>query len=314
MVKQDGCFQSSLSLIFTVNNLSIKKFLFFCVVASFLGLVGYKLLYSENPATATNLETKNSAVNNSNAQVDARGEPSSVEPDTVSAKVEPFYGEIRFLTGKIKYSDHPEYFVKVAEEHCTQPMYMHNQAYSAFKEMWAAAKKDGIALKILSGARNYESQKGIWERKWQSREAKDDLSKAKNILEYSSMPMSSRHHWGTDIDLNSLDNDYFSSGKGKKEYEWLVKNAPKFKFCQVYTENENDKLCGPEESKRKREGYRLEKWHWSYMPVSSKLFENYNKLVENESIKGFKGSELAGKLKIKEHFVGGISDTCKCVE
>lgn len=236
--------------------------------------------------------------------------------DTSLIDIEPFYGELKFLTGRIKYSDHPEYFVKVADEYCTQAMYMHKEAYEAFKKMHAAAKKDGVQLTILSGARNYESQKGIWERKWGERKAKDDLSKAKSILEYSSMPMSSRHHWGTDIDLNSLNNDYFSSGKGKKEYEWLVANGPKFKFCQVYTENDNDKLCGAGAADKKvsREGYRLEKWHWSYMPVSSKLFENYNKLVNNENIKGFMGSELAAKLKIKEHFVGGISDSCKCVE
>lgn len=297
----------------------MKKVLFILLVTSMLGLVGYRMLSSEALDTIVPTEAseaidnaQQTGGNGENEQLEAEG----VNTDTITEKTEPFYGEVRFLTGKVKYSEHPEYFVKVADEYCTQPMYMQREAYQAFKEMHAAAKKDGIHLKILSGARNYESQKGIWERKWDSRQAPDDLSKAKNILEYSSMPMSSRHHWGTDIDLNSLDNDYFASGKGKKEYDWLVQNAPKFKFCQVYTENENDKVCDPSRSEgaRKRAGYRLEKWHWSYMPVSSKLFENYVLLVDNENIRGFKGSELASKLKIKEHFVGGISDSCKCVE
>ena len=33
--------------------------------------------------------------------------------------------------------------------------------------MHAAAKKDGINLQIVSGTRNFEEQKGIWERKWE---------------------------------------------------------------------------------------------------------------------------------------------------
>jgi LAS superfamily LD-carboxypeptidase LdcB len=294
----------------------MKKTLFSISIIAIVLLVGYRMFYGD-PVTTPAVSDSKDLVEDPNMKGELTDDnPKVNKKDSTKVDLEPFFGEIKFLTGNIDYSAHPEYFVKVAAEYCSQAMYMHKDAYEAFKKMHAAAKKDGISLTILSGARNFESQKRIWEGKWTSRKATDDLAKAKNILEYSSMPMSSRHHWGTDIDLNSLNNDYFKTGKGKKEYDWLVKNAPSFKFCQVYTENDNDKLCDSEVAgdKRKREGYRLEKWHWSYMPVSSKLFENYNKLVENESIKGFKGSELAGKLKIKEHFVGGISDTCKCVE
>ena len=55
------------------------------------------------------------------------------------------------------------------------------------------------------------------------------------ILEYSSAPGTSRHHWGTDMDINALQNDYFSNkGNGAFLYEWLQKNAAKFGFCQPY--------------------------------------------------------------------------------
>ncbi|NJK84501.1 MAG: M15 family metallopeptidase [Saprospiraceae bacterium] len=40
--------------------------------------------------------------------------------------------------------------------------------------------------------------------------------RALKILKYSSMPGTSRHHWGTDIDLNSFSNSYFEQGEGKK--------------------------------------------------------------------------------------------------
>ena len=50
----------------------------------------------------------------------------------------------------------------------------------------------------------------------------DSISAVKEIMKYSSMPSTSRHHWGTDIDLNSLENSYFEKGEGKKySIGWL---------------------------------------------------------------------------------------------
>jgi LAS superfamily LD-carboxypeptidase LdcB len=296
----------------------MKKTLFSILIGAFLLAIGYKILQGESnsheaPSDLYTLRSDSIKALEGESKKSLSSAPSTIN-DTESKDA--FYNDPAVLTGRIRFADHPEHFIKVDAQYCNQPMYMHVEAYKAFKEMHAAAKKDGVNLTILSAARNFESQKGIWERKWEANAGKDSMSRAQQILLYSSMPMSSRHHWGTDIDLNSLDNNYFKSGKGKKEYDWLVQNGHKFKFCQVYTENENDKTCAGKEvnSNVKREGYQLEKWHWSYMPISSKFFENYNKLVNHSMIKGFKGSELASRLKIKEHFVGGIADTCKCVQ
>ena len=66
------------------------------------------------------------------------------------------------------------------------------------------------------------------------------------------MPSTSRHHWGTDIDINGFD-DYFSeeNKKANKEYRWLVINAPKFDFFQVYTEKgEGKRRTGYNEEKK----------------------------------------------------------------
>ena len=137
--------------------------------------------------------------------------------------------------------------------------------------MHAAAKQDGINLQIVSGTRNFEEQKGIWERKWELnfKALNDSVKTAKKILLFSSMPCTSRHHWGTDMDLNSLNNKYFESGQGLKEYKWLQEHGSKFGFCQVY----DDKAV------TKRKGYELEKWHWSYMPVSSMFLKQYKEKI-----------------------------------
>lgn len=66
---------------------------------------------------------------------------------------------------------------------------------------------------------------------------------------YSSMPTTSRHHWGTDMDINSVEPEYFESGQGLLEYNWLKANAHKFGFCQPYS---------PKDDGSRTQGYNLE--------------------------------------------------------
>ncbi len=208
------------------------------------------------------------------------------------------------VTGKIEYKQDPD-FILVDKEFSSKPIYLRKETYQAFKAMHAAAKADGIQLTIISGTRNFNEQKAIWDRKWEANRSsgkyKTDSANAKNILRFSSMPGTSRHHWGTDIDLNNLNNSYFASGKGKTEYDWLVANAGRFGFCQVY----DDKQISA------RKGYEQEKWHWSYLPLATKYLAFYQKEITYQDISGFKGAEIAQKLNAIENYVWGISEKCK---
>lgn len=205
-----------------------------------------------------------------------------------------------FVTGQFTPGDHED-FVLVAEKYAGKKMYLHKKTYEAFKQMYAAAKEDSVTLQIVSGTRNFDDQKAIWEGKWQRFEAPTDLDLALKILEYSSMPMTSRHHWGTDVDLNNLNNSYFESGQGKKEYEWLTANANSFGFYQPYTDK----------SLNGRTGYNMEKWHWSYVPLASHFRAYYNANITNKNITGFKGSELAVEIDMVDNYVNGISEKIK---
>jgi len=49
------------------------------------------------------------------------------------------------------------------------------------------------------------------------------------------MPGTSRHHWGSDVDLYSLEDIDFLKGNGKIIYQWLTDNAASYGFCQPYT-------------------------------------------------------------------------------
>lgn len=202
-----------------------------------------------------------------------------------------------FLMGKFDYKAHNR-FTKVPKEISSKEMYLQLETLNAFQKMRIAAKAEGISFIILSGTRNFNEQKKIWENKWQKYhpQYKDAQKTSKKILEYSSMPSTSRHHWGTDIDLNALNNEYFSTGKGKKEFEWLIKNAATFGFHQTY----DSKVNG-------RTGYSEEKWHWSYLPLAEKYLTLYNTLIKNEDISGFSGCESAKQIDIIKNYVNGIA-------
>ena len=200
-------------------------------------------------------------------------------------------------------------FVKLKDEHTAGSArggVLRKETYEAFIQMAAAAKKDCVSLKIISATRNFDSQKRIWENKWTGKtivEGKnlttilDEQERAKIILHYSSMPGSSRHHWGTDFDLNNLENAYFENGQGLKIYLWLKTYAAQFGFCQPYTSKTNGT----------RTGYEEEKWHWSYLPLSSKFLAQYKKEITDKDYTDFKGSKSAKRVHIIENYVMGVA-------
>ena len=208
---------------------------------------------------------------------------------------------VDYLLGKFDPATHPD-FVKVAKPYTDRAgMILRKESFEAFKKMWEAAQKDKINLKIISSTRNFSQQKKIWEGKWErfAPDAPQPKDRALKILEFSSMPGSSRHHWGSDIDLNDLNNAAFEKGgKYQNVYAWLSEHAHEYGFCQPYTAS-------------RPHGYHEEKWHWSYSPLSKPFLEEYQKNITESDIKGFKGSELAAEISIIQYYVGGINQHCK---
>lgn len=212
-----------------------------------------------------------------------------------------------YLLGKFDPTTHSQ-FVKLQDEHTrggARGAYLRKETYEAFIKMSEAARKDGVKLVIISATRNFEAQKRIWENKWNGKvpvegkdltTVKDPNERARLILLYSSMPATSRHHWGTDMDLNSLENSFFESGDGLKTYQWLTAHAAEYGFCQPYTSKTNG-----------RTGYEEEKWHWSYLPLSGELLKLYKTKIKYTDIKGFTGSEVAKSLQVITHYVAGVA-------
>lgn len=169
---------------------------------------------------------------------------------------------------------------------------MHRETSEAFLKMKAAAAQDKIAIEVVSAYRSFERQKQIFEGKYQrfSEEGLKPMQVLDKIIEYSTIPGTSRHHWGTDIDIidanasprpkNVLQPNHFhGDGPFCKMKEWLNENANSFGFFEVYTDNAN------------RKGFKYEPWHFSYAPVSIPMLKAYReldvqKVLQEEKIMG----------------------------
>lgn len=218
---------------------------------------------------------------------------------------------LELLMGKVDPATNPQ-FVAIESKYANRSgMFMHKEAYEAFVKMQETARADGVNLVIVSAMRTFNHQRRIWNDKWNGRQMlegninatsiADPVERAREILRFSAMPGTSRHHWGTDIDLNSLANSYFGSGQGKRVYEWLQANASQFGFCQPYTAH----------GANRQGGYEEEKWHWSYKPVSKKLLQAFEQSLGYEQITGFDGWETAKQIEVIERYVLEVNGSCK---
>ena len=173
--------------------------------------------------------------------------------------------------------------------------------YKAFKKMEAAAKRDGIYLKIVSAYRGFERQKLIWNNKYEKFTNDFSLEPEKaisEIIRFSTVPGTSRHHWGTDIDIidgnfsdeeNVLVSEKFEKdGLFHKLKNWLDNNSENFGFYLTYTNDKN------------RKGFEFEPWHYSYKPVSVKY---YRALIKTDLKKIIKSLDINGSDYFDESFI-----------
>jgi hypothetical protein len=87
-----------------------------------------------------------------------------------------------------------------------------------------------------------------------------DQEREREILVASAAPGISRHHWGTDFDLFSLNPRNFLPGQPfHDEWTWMRKNAIQHGFIQPYQPHDFE------------HAYMEERWHWSYAPISQAL-------------------------------------------
>jgi len=155
---------------------------------------------------------------------------------------------------------------------------LRDEARLKFNLMKKAAKEQGFNIHVISSYRSYSHQNGIWERKYKNYRAQG-LSPQKTIekiIRYSTIPGTSRHHWGTDLDIidstggipsNPLSEVHFNEGGRMRKFKlWLDENSEKYGFYLVYS------------NKAGRKGFEYEPWHFSYRPTAVKMLKEYKEL------------------------------------
>ena len=170
----------------------------------------------------------------------------------------------------------------------------------ALEEMTKAARNDGIEIKVVSAYRSYERQKDIWNSKFIRFEKQGfkNLAIVDQIIKYSTIPGTSRHHWGTDIDiidgsqLNKGDllvsKKFHGNGPYNNLRNWMEVNAKKFGFLKPYNQDP------------KRKGFLYEPWHYSYAEKSIEMLHAY---LELNAISLIKDPDLLGADLLDSKFI-----------
>ena len=156
---------------------------------------------------------------------------------------------------------------------------------AAFNDMQVAAAHAGFSLQAASSWRGFERQLAIWNGKWRGERPLLDAhnqpldalqlgetERLHAILHWSALPGTSRHHWGTDLDIYDPDClpagtrlalepwEYEAGGWFADLREWLDDHMNDFGFFLPYAKGEQ-----PDQ------GVAYEPWHLSFAPESDGL-------------------------------------------
>ena len=161
------------------------------------------------------------------------------------------------------------------------------ETLNAFENFCAEAKNHGFEPKIESGWRSFERQLLIWNEKVLgkrkildkasnpiNRACLSDLECMKAILLWSALPGTSRHEWGTDIDVIdaaavpegyeaelTVEESFGVFGKFHKWLDFQIESGNSFGFRRVF-------LPGIGRVQQ-------EPWHLSYVPEARKIEKNF---------------------------------------
>jgi LAS superfamily LD-carboxypeptidase LdcB len=162
---------------------------------------------------------------------------------------------------------------------------MHPQALVAFEQLCRDARHAGFEPRVVSGFRDFERQRQIWNDKVQGRRPLLDSAgqpldpaglspqqTAFAILRWSALPGASRHHWGTDfdvVDARAMPENYrpqltpqevADEGIFGPFHRWLdqrIAEGASYGLFRPYAED--------------RGGVAPERWHLSYAPRALEL-------------------------------------------
>lgn len=131
------------------------------------------------------------------------------------------------------------------------------EVLTAFKNMWNAAKKEGLTLIVNSSYRDYNSQEEVWNNY-------ENLYGEEYADSIAARPGFSEHQTGLALDIITYGANK-NNFEETDEFKWLDKNAHKYGFILRYPKDKEDIT-----------GYAYESWHYRY--VGEKIATQIKKL------------------------------------
>ncbi|WP_164503422.1 M15 family metallopeptidase [Pleionea sediminis] len=196
---------------------------------------------------------------------------------------------------KLLYGFHNDYLVDFTLDN--QKITIHREVAAPLQKLIAALTKNDLKIVIVSHWRSFDHQASIWQQKWQGKrpllnKSGDQVDSSKlsqkekfdALCYWSAIPGTSRHHWGTDLDIflkapvdaghsiQLVQSEFDKSGVCAELNDWLTNNLLSFDFSRPYQQD--------------RGGVCPEPWHISYRPVADQLITQMNtetiaKLIES---------------------------------
>jgi LAS superfamily LD-carboxypeptidase LdcB len=174
------------------------------------------------------------------------------------------------LTGRAR-----SHIVELTDPTCT----LHAHTVVPFLSLRRAALAAGFDLKAISSFRDFDRQIAIWNGKFNGEKPLYDArgqaldasqmsssERVAAILMWSALPGTSRHHWGTDVDLidagaiapdyrvQLIAQEFAPAGPFAPLSEWLETEAERFGFFRPF--------------RGVLSGVQPEPWHFSFAPVA----------------------------------------------
>ena len=188
---------------------------------------------------------------------------------------------------------------------------IHKSMLHDFLKLQRDAQNAGFDLQVISAFRDYDRQLKIWNAKARGeRQLIDDQERPLDysklspteimyaILRWTAVPGSSRHHWGTDIDVYDaktqkaedvklLPSECEGDGPSAAMHAWLddiLSSSNSFGFFRPYRTDQG--------------GVSPERWHLSYYPYSRRVLETYTASLFKKNISE---SDIVLKEVLLEH-------------
>ncbi|NBW98018.1 D-alanyl-D-alanine carboxypeptidase family protein [bacterium] len=177
---------------------------------------------------------------------------------------------------------------------------VHQELIKPLRALEAEARNAGFQFQVVSAFRSFQKQVDIWNAKTEGKlpvldEQGVPLSTEKlsshelmeAILKWSALPGTSRHHWGTDLDVidgaglregdrvRLVPEEFSGNGPFAALHLWLDQHLSRFGFFRPY--------------RMDRGGVRPERWHISYAPLAEKFLEQ---LTEEKVAQALESSNL----------------------